>query len=50
MFETKEQTKQFSPRHLYKKEISLFGGNLFNTADTEADFLTWQRVRPNSFW
>jgi len=29
--------KQFSQRHHYKKGIFLFDGNLFNTADTEAD-------------
>jgi len=53
MFETREQNKgdeQLSQRHLYKKEIFLVGGNSFNTADTQTDFLTWQRVRPNSFW
>jgi len=42
MFETKGQTNKF--RNVIFIEISLIGGNLFNTADTEADFLTWQSV------
>jgi len=32
--------QQILRRHHYKKEIFLFDGNLFNTADTETDILT----------